>query len=65
MLKVICATVLAALWALSALSCSHFESQQGAAAEGAADAAAAAAEGRCTVLSGAEKHYCERMGYSG
>jgi hypothetical protein len=28
MLKVICATVLAALWALSALSCGHFESDK-------------------------------------
>jgi hypothetical protein len=32
MLKVICATVLAAPWAMSALSCSHLENQQGSAA---------------------------------
>jgi len=31
MLKVICATVLAALWALSALSCGHYETEQGSA----------------------------------
>jgi hypothetical protein len=54
----------AALWALSALSCSHFESQQGSAAVGASDAAAAAEEGRCLGLYGAEKHYCERLGYT-
>ena len=64
MLKLICTAVLAALWALSALSCSHFESQQGSAAVGASDAAEAYAEGRCQGLYGAEKHYCERMGYS-
>ncbi len=64
MLKVICSTVLGALWALSALSCSHFESQQGSAAAGASAAAEAAEEGRCIGLYGAEKHYCERMGYS-
>jgi hypothetical protein len=63
-LKVICATALAALWALSALSCSHFESRQGSAAAGASAAAEAVAEGRCANLYGAEKHYCERMGYS-
>ena len=64
MLKVICATVPAALWAMSALSCSHLESQQGSAAAGASAAAEAAGEGRCVNLYGAEKHYCERMGYS-
>jgi len=64
MFKVICATVLAALWALSALSCGHFESQQGSAAAGASDAQEAYDEGRCQNLYGAEKHYCERMGYS-
>jgi hypothetical protein len=64
MLKVICATVPAALWAMSALSCSHLESQQGSAAAGASAAADAAGEGRCVNLYGAEKHYCERMGYS-
>jgi hypothetical protein len=58
--KAVCTAVLAAL---STLSCSHFESQQGSAAAGASDAAAAAAEGRCENLYGAEKHYCERMGY--
>jgi hypothetical protein len=38
-LKVICAMGAAALWALSGLSCSHFESQQASAAAGASDAA--------------------------
>ena len=60
----ICAIGAAALWALSGLSCSHFESQQGSAAAGASDAAKAHEEGRCLGLYGAEKHYCERMGYS-
>ncbi len=64
MLKAICATVLTALWALSAVSCGHFESQQGNAAAGASAAAEADVEGRCLNLYGAEKHYCERMGYS-
>jgi len=63
-LKVICAAVVAALWALSALSCSHFESQQSSAAAGASAAAQAETEGRCLGLNGAEKRYCERMGYS-
>jgi hypothetical protein len=62
--KRLCKAGLAALLALSALSCSHLESNQGSAAVGASDAAAAEAEGRCrnTPL-GAAKHYCERMGY--
>ena len=55
---------MAALWALSALSCGHLESQQGNAAAGASAAAEADVEGRCLNLYGAEKHYCERMGYS-
>jgi hypothetical protein len=63
-LKVICATVLAALWAASALSCSHFESQQGSAAAGASEAQEAYDEGRCRSTWGSEKHYCERMGYT-
>jgi hypothetical protein len=62
--KVICAAGAATLWALSGLSCSHFESQQGSAAAGASDAAAAYEEGRCQQLQGAEKHYCERLGYT-
>jgi hypothetical protein len=64
MLKVLCTAGLAALWALSALSCSYLESEQGSAAVGASDAAAAEAEGRCrNTPEGAAKHYCERMGY--
>lgn len=63
-MKVICATVLAALWVLSALSCSYFESQQGSAAVGASEAQEAYEEGRCRNTWGSEKHYCERMGYS-
>jgi hypothetical protein len=43
MLKVICATVPATLWVMSALSCSHLESQQGSAAAGASAAAEAVA----------------------
>lgn len=57
------AAAAAALLALTA-ACSHFESQQGSAAVGASAAAEAHAEGRCLGLYGAEKHYCERMGYS-